>query len=565
MIFPESVWQHTRGRCWLLSLILCLSVSSSAICSAQDAEAADSASGASKSDVFELKLSDYLQRVLENNEALQAQMLGAEASRRKARSEYGMFEPELVNTFTREINQRTNNVEERAAQGGAGYFSERNNIYDSALESLLPTGGKIRLGYTLSDLQNNVNPFGSILSTTNELWIRQYQTFVGATVSQPLLKNGGRRVTLAAIRIAAMDSEIAFQEYRRELMLTISRAESAYWNLYFAQEQLRFFEESVTVAQSILDDAEAKVKAGSAAELEVLEAQSGLALRKTKQNEALQNYYAAVGTVFTFAGAQPTDINRTIWAVDVPMPSRLPLIYTNSFQSAFGLNPDYLIQLKKVEAQKLRVDVARNQVLPELNVRGAFGYNGLGATPGDSLDIATSQEFPSWSIGVELRIPLAGNIRGRNQLAASKLTLQEAIANLNSIETQLANMLNTSMRKARSWQDSIRSYETVVRFNQDLLKTQLARLEVGRIEPRKVLEVEADLFDARQNLAAALVEYHRTLLELQLADGTLLRNRNLDLTREQLQQRTLALLKRDALPSAIYKPRPLFQPADRTF
>ncbi|MGN6553940.1 MAG: TolC family protein [Verrucomicrobiota bacterium] len=515
--------------------------------------------------VLELKLNDYLQRVVDNNESIQAQMLGAESSRRKARGERGIFEPELVNALTRESNKRTNNVEQQAAQGGAGFFSERNTIYDAGLESVIPTGGKIRLGYNLSDLNNNVNPYGSIFQTTNSVFIQQYQTFVGATFTQPLLKNGGTGVTLAGIRIAALDSEVAFEEYRRQLMLTISRAEAAYWNLYFAQQQLRFFEESVAVAQSVLDDSQQKVKAGRAAELEVLEAQSGLALRKTKQNEAFQNYYTALGMVYTLAGVSPNAASRTVRATDVPSATNSPFAYSKSFQAAFALNPDYLMQLKKVEAERVRVGVARNQVLPELNVKGAYGFNGLAGTPGDSWDVAQSQDFPSWSIGVELRVPLAGNIKGRNQLQASKLSMQEAIANLNSIETQIANLLNTSIRKARSWQDSIQSYETVVHFNEDLLKTQLARLEVGKIEPRKVLEVEADLFDARQNLAQALVEYQRTLLELQLADGTILQSRNMDLTREQLQQKTMALLKNKALPSDVYKPVPNFQPASRTY
>ena len=58
-------------------------------------------------------------------------------------------------------------------------------------------------------------------------------------------------ITLANLRLTALESDIAFQEYRRQLMLTLSQAESAYWNLYYAQEQLRFFKESISVAESI--------------------------------------------------------------------------------------------------------------------------------------------------------------------------------------------------------------------------------------------------------------------------------------------------------------------------
>ena len=44
----------------------------------------------------ELKLEDYLQSVLRQNESVQAQMLEAEVNRRKAKGEKGIFEPELV-------------------------------------------------------------------------------------------------------------------------------------------------------------------------------------------------------------------------------------------------------------------------------------------------------------------------------------------------------------------------------------------------------------------------------------------------------------------------------------
>jgi len=81
---------------------------------------------------------------------------------------------------------------------------------------------------------------------------------------------------LAAIRLAAFESEIAFQQYRRQLMLTLYQAEAAYWNLYFAQEQLLFFQESLAVAESILSDSRERLKAGQASELDVLEAESAL-------------------------------------------------------------------------------------------------------------------------------------------------------------------------------------------------------------------------------------------------------------------------------------------------
>ena len=509
--------------------------------------------------VVELKLKDYLHQVLQHNESIQAQMLDAEVNRRKERGELGIFEPQLAASVTREANRRTNNVQQTAAQGGS-FFTEQNNIYDGGIEQLIPTGGKIRLGATMSDLKNNVNPAGILGGPmTNEL--RKYQTFIGATLTQPLLKGLGFTPTFAAIRLAALDSDIAFQQYRRQLMLTIFQAEGAYWNLYFAQEQVHFFDDSVAVAQKVLDDSREKLKAGQGAELDVMEAQSALALRNTKRNDAMQNYYEALGHLQILTGTAP-DPNApasgspAFRAVDDPHTTNLPPAYADTFQAAFSLNPDYLIQQKKMNQERVRYGLAKNQLLPELDLKAAYGYNGLGSTPADAWDMAALQDTPSWSLGLQLIVPLGGNIKGRNYYKAAQLNLQEAYLNLKSVQTEIANGLSTAIQKARAWRQSIDSYETIVGYNKELLDTQLARLKAGAVEPQKVLDAEANLLDARQNLASALGQYRRALLEVELSNGTILENRGLDITRAELRRQTEAMLAHNDKLSIRHIPAP---------
>ncbi len=498
--------------------------------------------GSNESSAIEVKLSDYLQLVLQHNESLQAQMLETEVSRHKVKAESGIFEPDFKTSIQREINQRTNTVQQQAAQSGAGFFSERNTMYDAGVESLIPTGGKIRLGYTLSDLVNNVNPL-PFVNTSNNVFTRQYQTFVGATFTQPLLKGAGFTPTLAAIRLATLDSDIAFQQYRRQMMLLVFQAEGAYWNLYFAQEQVHFFDDSVAVAQNVLEDSTEKLKAGQGAELEVLEAQSALALRNTKRNDAAQNFFDALEHVQVLTGNAPAFLpagpgGRTLRAVDPPGETNPPLSYSQSYEAAVLLNPDYLIQEEKLNQERLRLGVAKNQRLPELDLKTAYGFNGLGVTPGDSWNLADSSRFPSWSVGLELTIPLGGDIKGRNAYSAARLSLQEAYLSLQGARTEIANGLSMSIQKTKAWQESIQSYKTVVRYNGELLKTELERLKAGTVEAHKVLQVEADLLDARQELANALTRYRRALLQVELSDGTMLKNRGLDLTRAELGRRT---------------------------
>src|SRR6266496_345681 len=104
----------------------------------------------------DLTMDIFLKRVLERNESLQAKMLEVEINRRKARGEYGAFEPEVFGSLSREANKRQNTVEQQSSLNGVNTFSERNNIYQGGLETLVPSGAKVRLGYTLRDLKNSL-------------------------------------------------------------------------------------------------------------------------------------------------------------------------------------------------------------------------------------------------------------------------------------------------------------------------------------------------------------------------------------------------------------------------
>ncbi len=512
-----------------------------------------------------ITLREYLRMVLERNESIQAQLLGTESARQRALAEYGAYEPELAGSAQHTANKRPNTVEQQRNLAGIPILDERNNLYDLGIENLTPLGGKVRLGYTLNNFNNNLTPLraptdvGTTTGRTNE-----WQSFFGLTVTQPLLKNGGPTAALAALRLAANGSESAFQEYRRQLMVTLAQAGSAYWGVYFAQEQLRFLDESVGVAESILADSKVRATAGKGAELDVLEAEAGLALRRTKRNDARQKYTEARGQLLTFAGRSPRDGDIFYLAADDPSASIPVPSYGDSWGSAIRQNPDYLLQKKKLDEALIRLAVARNQRLPELNAKASYGYNGLGDSPSDSVDETLGTSFLSWSAGLEMRVPLGGGIRGRHEYAAILATVDQIKMQVLGVETQLANALTTSIDKLRHARASASDYRTMIRFNENLLKTERDRLGVGKVEGRRVLEVEAGLFEVKQGLADALVQAQRAALELHLAEGSVLAQSGIDFTPAELRDHTAALLRGTKKPPLLdrlfKKPTPPVKP-----
>jgi hypothetical protein len=176
-------------------------------------------------------------------------------------------------------------------------------------------------------------------------------------------------------------------------------------------------------------------------------------------------------------------------------------------------------------------------------LKASYGLNGLGETPWESWDEVEHGDYPTWSIGMELRVPITGGQKVRHEYNAAKLRQKQALLSLKELETQIANSIDTAMRKVRSSRDSVRSYRKAVEFTQNLLDTQLARFEVGKVESRKVLETEADLFEVKNSVVEALVNLRRADIELDLVQGTVLQNRRLELEKTELESRTAQLIR----------------------
>ncbi|MGV3754337.1 MAG: TolC family protein [Verrucomicrobiota bacterium] len=486
-----------------------------------------------------IKLEEFLKQVWTRNESLQIRILESVISDERYKAEKGIFEPEYVGGLEAVDRRRANTEEQRRNLGGIfgggpSIYNERNKTYSSAFEALAPSGAKVRLGYTLQALENNVNA----AANPNGEWI----STVGLAVTQPLLKNGGVTVTMAGIRAAAISSEISFQDYRKNIMEVVSQAEAAYWDLYQTQEQAKIAKESLRVAETLLTDNKKRVELGKAAEIDVLQAEAGVAERMAILNEAGQRLSSARSRAATMLSDSWSPNALGMLAADAPRVADHNFDVTQMTLAAYELNPSYGSLVKQAELEGLRVKVAKNQRMPNLDLKGGYGFSGLGNNPGASWDAAYEQDFPSWSLGLELRVPMGGGTKSRHELKAAELRREATLRALNGLGITLANTLRSSVFSVESYRNNVDRHGKVVRVNEDVLKTQLARLDAGKISSRDVLEAEEDVFRAKIAALDNLIRYQRSLLELDLVVGRLLKERNLDFTQKELQENTAVLV-----------------------
>ena len=491
-----------------------------------------------------LKMSqeDFVRRVLQHNEALEVRLLETEIGQRTYRAQKHNFSPVSVTDFESQDSQRPNNAQQTSSLGlfggGRADFNERNRIMKQGLEWTMKEGGtQFRLGFSMSRLQNDIN---NGPATHNG----EFQSNVGLSVIQPVLKNFGKNATMVNMRLAAAASDVAFQEYRKGLIELAATAEATYWDLYLAQQQHKIATDSVGLAKTVLEDNQERVKVGKASELDVLEAEAGVARRLALLNEAKQVLQDATSRAMTLFSESVANGKYVIETTDTPTGREIKGEVGDHWSVAFEKNPDLKIRAKQAEQEKVRLAYQRNQALPQLDLRGSYGLNGLDGTPAGSFEDLAENNYASWSFGFEFRVPLDGNKKGRLERDAAKLRQRQALLNLKTTETQLINALDAAIDRVRIFADNVGRYESIVSFNQRVLDTEIARMEAGKSDSRSVLEKEEDLFEARIAYIEGQVRLDRAILEMESLKGSYLEDRNIELSQGDLATNTRDIMMR---------------------
>lgn len=461
-----------------------------------------------------LSLQDFVALIQARNQKIIFSKLDLQISEEMVRHAVAIFDPEFVGSYSHERNKTKNTTEEALARSALADFSEYNNNYSASVEGLVATGGRLTLGYTLLDITNSLQ--------ADDVKGKEYKSFVGATLSQPLLKNRGVEVTKAGIHIAEYEQEIAFQSYRHEMIEVTAMGADVYWGLHLANKKYEIRQESVRIAEQILRDNRERVRAGKMAETEVLEAEAGLAIRKALEKAAEQNVVVSQNNLFTLILSSSANRSKDIILTDAMRVEDTPVDFESSLQNAFKYRADYLTSMNRVSQEGIRVAYAKNQDWPELDLNASYGLNGLDEKADSSWNDAFSgDEYKSWSVGMELRIPLGGNKSG-SELRAARLRKKQALIELKATEVAVENDIDATIRNVRSAREQVKNYRHAVELNRRLLEVELIRFNAGQSNSRIVLEREDILNTSKEEMLDGLLNLKRSFVELAKAEGSLL-------------------------------------------
>lgn len=423
--------------------------------------------------------------------------------------EFGFYDP----TLSTSVAQRRTDQETSANRFTTNYRDE--TVGDVRVSQRTPLGTLIEV-------------FGSDTRTTNRSGspASEIGQEVGISVTQPLLKNAGPLVNNAQIRITRKQLEQSNDAYRQELIDRLSDVIRAYWELDFAIRNAEVQQQALESARELERVNGARVEVGTLPRLSLFQAQAQVAERESLLVTAEQQILEAQDALLQLMNWQPalrdTEWNRPIFPMDAPTTFyNIDLNDTRLVDLAEQNRPDLRSVRTGMDVAEINRDVAKRQMLPELDLIGDYSHTGLGEVRRDAYDDLDSGDYTNYNVGARLSYPLF-NRTARSQYRQALERLDQQTLRIEAVELQIVRDVRQSTRNIRTALRQAKATTRQVKADIEKLEAEIKRREVGDRTTFDVLDFQDDLAQSRANQARAFADYQISLVDLAQSLGILL-------------------------------------------
>jgi len=400
---------------------------------------------------------------------------------------------------------------------------------NGSITGLTPWG--MNYGLRTSASQSSGESF--FLDANTNLVVDPFQSSRGSVAfeaTQPLLKNlwiDGTRLNIALAKNRVAYSELTLKS---RLIDIVTRVELAYYDLAYGYENIKVQQQGLALAQKLLDENRKRVEVGALAPLDEKQSESQVAARQADLIAAQRNLdflENALKQLLTddFATASLERLEPT----DGLKAERQLLNLQDSWTKGLRQRPEYLQAQLDVQNSGLQLKYDRNQLYPQLDVYGSFGYNGSGDVFGDAYQEVGGRDRPFYSVGGRLVVPL-GNGEARNRYKSSKASQEQVMIGVKKIEQDIMVQIDNAIKLAQSNYERIGATRQAREYAEAALAAEQKKLENGKSTSFVVLQLQRDLTAAQSDEISALVQYKRSLASLAQAEGTTLERQHIDVT-----------------------------------
>ncbi len=469
----------------------------------------------------EMSLPDCIQQALAHNLDVQIQRVNPQISLFNLDSAYAGYDPVFNFSGLHRYNNTGAEFQSGQRIAGSQYNSD---TYSSGFSGGTPWGMTYDLRGSASSTAGN-NPWtnGTFLPIQNS------SGQAGLGLTQPLLKNFWIDGTRLTIRLNKNRLQYSEQGVRGQIISSITAVENAYYELIFAQDNVKVQQEALDLAQTQLDQDRQRVQIGSLAPLDVQQDEAQVA----KNQATLISALSALGTADRVLKNLITDEYSKWYAADIRPSTALqaPLQLfdlQDSWNQGMTQRPDLLQARLNVELQGIQLKYLKNQVFPALDLIGSYGFNGAGGQFGDTFNQMNEANRAFYTYGAQLSMPLS-NVGPRNQLKAGKGSLKQLLLQLKQLEQSIMVEIDNAVGVARSDYEGVQATRQARVYAEAALDAEQKKYTVGKSTTFTVLQLQNNLTAARLQEIRALVDYNKALAALAAAEGSTLERNSIQL------------------------------------
>lgn len=444
---------------------------------------------------------------LENNRDLNLKRLDLKISTLEQGNAAAEFNTALTGSISSE--------RETGLSAGTEYTAD-SLISEAAMEKKFTTGTELAVSINSSQTDNSLNA-----SPETELRI-------GVSVTQALLQGRSISANRAAISQARIDSQISAHELHGYTMFLTAAIEKSCWDYALALDKISIFEDSLKLADKQLYATTEKIAAGRLPKIDMAAAQAEVALRQedliTAKSSAEQIRLKLLRLL------NPNGSINWAQAITITDQPTVPAIEFESIEKhaelALKLRPDLNQAKLQVKYNDLEVVRTRNGLLPKLDLFIRLGQTGYA----DSFDAATkdfTNNHYDAAVGLSFAYPSVSGTSPSTLHDKAWATRQQARTSLKNMKDLAQYDLRTAYVKANQAKEQVTATTATRTVQEEKLRAELEKFGVGRSNTLQVAQAQRDSVESRIAEKEAVVSFLKALINLYMADGSLLVRRGI--------------------------------------
>lgn len=459
---------------------------------------------------LELSLKHFLELAMANNTDIQLQLISLEIPRYNILSVYGLWDPTARASFS---TTRTTGLPTSALQAldAAVVTKSLSQPYSLGYSQTLETGTSYSVTYS-----------GAKTSQTNSFanYNPSLTSNLNFSVTQPLIKNRGMYINRLPLMTAQSNYKVSEFGLRAQLLTLVNTAETAYWNVVSARENLRVQEKNRDTANEYLKYMQKQLDLGAISPLDIYNPQQTLAGADLSVSQAKFNLMSAEDTLRHQLGV---DLDPEVRKLPLSLTESLDLGPAESLAvdreqevgKALSINPTVMSSVQKLDVDDLGIQIAKNGLLPSLSLNAQYTANGrggiyypsgntlagtgpTGAISGgiaDALNQMFSFGYPTYQAGLILTLP----IRSRSASAAMAIAVVQKKTDALNLRNQ-QQIIRLNVLKAVTAMEGAKEQLALAKVQRDFA---VKNLDAENLKYQLGTDINQNVIFAQQALAQA--------------------------------------------------------------